>query len=155
YESRDLYGAVWLEPHSTLRSLATAGTKTITKAIVDARSWPPMLTAYDRDGAGVKAAAAWHRTFKQDGKMGGEKALAQPRGGFVFERTLLAAEGADGAITSYLGDLKKERPLKEWAKRDVEASAYSWDLGNNRTTPAKAAKVTKPTLAPLNNWGFA
>jgi hypothetical protein len=153
-ELRDLYGAVWLEPHHTLRGLNHLGSRQTMAAIQAEKAWPPMLTLYDRTGIGEKSAAAWAKAFKQDGKIGGEKGLALPQRGFTVEPTLLAADGAERAVTDYVSELLKGRPLRAWAKRDLEASTYVWDLGGNRRSVAKAAKATRPALAPLNNWGF-
>jgi len=153
YELRDLYGAVWLEPHLTLRGRSLAGLKSVQTTLNSRDRWPPMLTAYDRAGGGVKTARDWSKLFKQDGRLGGERGLTRGRLNFG-ERTLLMADGGVRTVTEYVEDMTKERPLRAWTKRDVEASAYSWDLGSGRSSPAKAAKASRPALAPLNNWGF-
>jgi hypothetical protein len=137
----------------TLRGLSSAAiAKTTTRAIISAKSWPPMLTLYDKNGLAAKTVPTWTRTFRQDGKIGGEKGLTTK--GQRFDRTLLTTDGAEAAVTDYFGELGKNRQLRAWAKRDVEASGYSWSLSGNRSSPAKAAKARKPSLAPLNEWGF-
>jgi hypothetical protein len=142
---------VWLEPRTTLRGYSYAAMGKWAVSAIQNAKWPPMLTAYDKAGQGARTAASWSKAFRQGGKVGGEKALTAQRG---FERTLLAAQGAESAVTDYVAALKKDQPLRAWAKRDVEAGAYSWDLGSGRSSSAKAAKATKPMLAPLNEWGF-
>jgi hypothetical protein len=149
YESRDLYGAVWLDVRAASRVLGSLNNTAVGRQLAGEKSWPPMLLLYNR---GVPANATqvdqWGRTFNQAANS--KKGLAGRAFGFD---NLLTAAGASQEIEDYVANLIKTREPRAWSKRDLRRRQYVWDLGGGRTHPPKGVG-TRPLLAPLDNWGF-
>jgi hypothetical protein len=112
-----------------------------------------MLVLHTQSASATKQVKLWTKMFRQAGKdLGGTRAITPVFG--LGVQGLLSSAAATEAVQEYTEALRKKHELKPWAARNVARSAYVWDLGPGRTSPAKGAGMRVPGLAPLDHWGF-
>jgi pimeloyl-ACP methyl ester carboxylesterase len=150
FESRDIIGAVWLDPDTTLgKANYTTGLGILQKRFQAEKSLPPMrLVVGTTTGKMPERARAWATRLKQKADV-----LKGIEGTSATGQALLRERSVETAVLDFVTDLLKKHKMHRWERRDFLTTSYIWRLGG-KNHPTRQFFFTRPMPLPLNTLGF-